>query len=122
MLSQIIRVVAAAQESKAPIQRLADIVSARFVPAVISIAALTGVVYYAFFDATLETALLRTVAVLVIACPCALGLATPTSIMVGSGVGARSGILFKSAADLEEAGKFWPRGKRARFRRAVLRN
>lgn len=105
VLSQIIRVVAAAQESKAPIQRLADIVSARFVPAVISIAALTGVVYYAFFDATLETALLRTVAVLVIACPCALGLATPTSIMVGSGVGARSGILFKSAADLEEAGK-----------------
>ena len=63
VLSQIIRVVAAAQESKAPIQRLADIVSARFVPAVISIAALTGVVYYAFFDATLETALLRTVAV-----------------------------------------------------------
>ena len=105
VLSQIIRVVAAAQESKAPIQRLADIVSARFVPAVISIAALTGVVYYAFFDATLETALLRTVAVLVIACPCALGLATPTSIMVGSGVGARSGILFKSAADLEAAGK-----------------
>lgn len=105
VLSQIIRVVAAAQESKAPIQRLADIVSARFVPAVISIAALTGIVYYAFFDATLETALLRTVAVLVIACPCALGLATPTSIMVGSGVGARSGILFKSAADLEAAGK-----------------
>ncbi|MDU4576979.1 MAG: cation-translocating P-type ATPase, partial [Negativicoccus succinicivorans] len=105
VLSQIIRVVAAAQESKAPIQRLADTVSARFVPAVISIAALTGIVYYAFFDATLETALLRTVAVLVIACPCALGLATPTSIMVGSGVGARSGILFKSAADLEAAGK-----------------
>lgn len=106
MLAQVIRVVEAAQQSQAPIQRLADRVAGVFVPVVITIAVLTGLAYYFMLaPGNVETALLRTVAVLVIACPCALGLATPTSVMVGSGVGAAQGILFKSAAHLEETGR-----------------
>lgn len=102
-LAQIIRLVEQAQASRAPIQRLADAVSARFVPAVIVIAALTFIAWYALTgDAT--RAMLNMVAVLVIACPCAMGLATPTAIMVGTGRGAEQGILFKSSAALESAG------------------
>lgn len=101
-LAQIIRLVEQAQASRAPIQRLADAVSARFVPAVIVIAALTFFAWYAAGDPT--RAMLNMVAVLVIACPCAMGLATPTAIMVGTGRGAEQGILFKSSAALESAG------------------
>jgi Cu+-exporting ATPase len=111
-LSQIIRLVEDAQGSKAPIQRLADQVSAIFVPAVLVIAALTFVAWYFFMpiaaDANLPLftrALINTVAVLVIACPCAMGLATPTAVMVGTGKGAENGILFKTSEALESAGK-----------------
>lgn len=104
MLSQIIKVVEAAQTSKASIQRIADVVAAYFVPTVIAIAILTLLVWYFGFDATFGDALIYGTAVLVIACPCALGLATPTSIMVGSGLGAEHGILIKSAEFLEKAG------------------
>ncbi len=101
-LAQIIRVVEEAQGSKAPIQRLADRVSAYFVPTVVGIAAVT---FAAWFLATgdFTRALLHMVAVLVIACPCALGLATPTAIMVGTGVGAENGILIKGGESLEAA-------------------
>lgn len=103
-LARIVQVVEAAQLSKAPIQRIADRVAGIFVPTVMTLAALTGVVWYGWLaPGDTETAVLRAVAVLVIACPCALGLAVPTSIMVASGVGARHGILFKSAAHLERA-------------------
>lgn len=105
MLSQIIKVVEEAQTSKASIQRIADIVASYFVPTVIGIAILTGLVWYAALDGSVNQALLAATAVLVIACPCALGLATPTSIMVGSGLGAEHGILIKSAEFLEKAGK-----------------
>lgn len=105
MLSQIIKVVEAAQTSKASIQRVADVVAAYFVPTVIALAVLTSLVWYFGFDATWGVALMHGTAVLVIACPCALGLATPTSIMVGSGLGAEHGILIKSAEFLERAGK-----------------
>ncbi len=101
-LAQIVRLVEQAQGSKAPIQALADKVSAVFVPAVIIIAALTFIIWYAAgFGFT--AALVRLVAVLVIACPCALGLATPTAIVVGMGKGAAQGILFKNSEALERA-------------------
>lgn len=101
-LAQIVRLVEQAQGSKAPIQALADKVSAIFVPVVIIIAALTFIIWYAAgFGFT--AALVRLVAVLVIACPCALGLATPTAIVVGMGKGASQGILFKNSESLERA-------------------
>lgn len=105
VLAQIVKVVEQAQTSKAPVQRIADRVSAVFVPAIIAIAALVFVVWYFVMSSDIETALMNATAVLVIACPCALGLATPTSIMVGSGLSAEHGILFKNAASLEETGK-----------------
>ena len=101
-LAQIIKLVEQAQGSRAPIQRVVDRVAAWFVPAVIGLALLTFVVWLAM-GAGFVPALLRLIAVLVIACPCAMGLATPTSIMVGVGKGAEQGILFKSSAALEEA-------------------
>ncbi|HUI68291.1 MAG TPA: heavy metal translocating P-type ATPase [Nitrospirota bacterium] len=107
MLSQIIRMVQEAQGSKAPIQRLADYISSIFVPAVISIGLLTFVLWYIFGSAETRFtfALLNFIAVLIIACPCAMGLATPTAIMVGTGKGAEQGILFKNAESLERAQK-----------------
>ncbi len=102
VLSQIIRMVEQAQGSKAPIQRVVDRVAAWFVPAVIVIALITFAVWL-IAGAGFVPALLRLIAVLVIACPCAMGLATPTSIMVGVGKGAEYGILFKNSAALEEA-------------------
>ncbi|MCC9077117.1 heavy metal translocating P-type ATPase [Litorilinea aerophila] len=99
-LAQIIRLVEQAQGSRAPIQRIVDRVAAYFVPAVIAIALLTFVVWLAL-GAGFVPALIRLTAVLVIACPCAMGLATPTSIMVGIGKGAEHGILFKNSAALE---------------------
>jgi P-type Cu+ transporter len=103
-LAQIVKLVEQAQGSKAPIQRVVDQVSGYFVPAVIGLAVLTFVVWY-FAGAGFVPALLRLIAVLVIACPCAMGLATPTSIMVGVGKGAENGILFKNSAALEQAHK-----------------
>jgi Cu+-exporting ATPase len=110
-LAQIIRLVEEAQGSKAPIQQLADRVSAVFVPAVIGVALLTFIVWYflipvpAGSDTSAFTrALINMVAVLVIACPCAMGLATPTAVMVGTGKGAELGVLFKSSEALERAG------------------
>jgi Cu+-exporting ATPase len=99
-LARIIRMVEAAQASRAPIQRLADQVSAIFVPAVILCAAATFLVWW-FVGAGFTSAFVRLVAVLVIACPCALGLATPTAIIVGTGKGAENGILFRSSEALE---------------------
>ncbi len=105
-LSQIIRMVEEAQGSKAPIQRLADRISAVFVPVVIAAALATFGVWWAFGpEPAFTLALLNTVAVLIIACPCAMGLATPTSIMVGTGKGAESGILIKGGEALEGAHK-----------------
>lgn len=112
-LAQIIKLVEDAQGSKAPIQKLADQVSAIFVPAVIAIALVTFAGWYFFGPAlpvnadtdNFTRALINMVAVLVIACPCAMGLATPTAVMVGSGKGAELGILFKSSEALERAGK-----------------
>ncbi|MEZ4518004.1 MAG: heavy metal translocating P-type ATPase [Chloroflexota bacterium] len=101
-LSQIIRLVEQAQGSKAPIQRSADRVAAIFVPVVITLALITFAIWL-IAGAGFVPALLRLIAVLVIACPCAMGLATPTSIMVGIGKGAEYGILFKNSAALEEA-------------------
>jgi P-type Cu+ transporter len=101
-LAQIIRLVEAAQGSKAPIQKVVDQISAIFVPVVIAIAVLTFVLWLAG-GASLTDSLLRLVAVLVIACPCAMGLATPTAIMVGMGKGAEQGILFRNSAALERA-------------------
>ncbi len=112
-LAQIIKLVEDAQGSKAPIQKLADQVSAVFVPAVIALAAITFAGWY-FFGPALSVnagsdnftrALINMVAVLVIACPCAMGLATPTAVMVGTGKGAELGVLFKSSEALERAGK-----------------
>jgi Cu+-exporting ATPase len=103
-LAQIIKLVEEAQGSKAPIQKLADQVSAVFVPVVIAIALLTFLGWLLIGGAGFTTALINLVAVLVIACPCALGLATPTAIMVGTGKGAERGILFKSSEALERAG------------------
>lgn len=104
VLSQIIKLVEEAQGSKAPISRTADIVSAYFVPIVIGIAIITGIAWF-LSGSGLVTALSFFIAVLVIACPCALGLATPTSIMVGTGKGAENGILIKSGEALETAHK-----------------
>lgn len=101
-LSQIIRVVEQAQGSKAPIQRMADQISGIFVPIVVGIAVLTFLIWFFFVDPENVTSALETfIAVIVIACPCALGLATPTSIMAGSGRAAESGILFKGGEHLE---------------------
>ncbi|MBI1863475.1 copper-translocating P-type ATPase, partial [Candidatus Microgenomates bacterium] len=106
MLAQIIKLVQEAQGSKAPIQRLADVVSSYFVPVVIMLAFATFGVWYMFGpNPVLLHALLNTVAVLIIACPCAMGLATPTAIMVGTGKGAEKGILIKDAESLELANK-----------------
>ena len=102
-LAQIIRLVQEAQGSKAPIQRLADRVAAVFVPAVIVLALATFAVWFLLVGAGFTPALIRLVAVLVIACPCALGLATPTAVMVGTGKGAKLGILFRSSGALERA-------------------
>ena len=99
-LAQIARVVEIAQASKAPVQRVADKVSSVFVPLVIAIAIITGAAWLAI-DGEVETALRNAVAVLIIACPCALGLATPTAVMVGSGRGAELGVMFKSAEVFE---------------------
>ena len=104
LLSQIIRMIEEAQASKAPVQRLADAVAAYFVPAVIGIAALTFVFWLVFGPApSYLHAILTAVSVLIIACPCALGLATPAAIMVGTGKGAEFGILIRSAEALERA-------------------
>jgi len=102
VLAQIVRMVAEAQRSRAPIQRLADTVSGWFVPAVIAVALVTFVVWAVWGpDPALAFAFVNAVAVLIIACPCALGLATPMSIMVGTGKGAQNGVLIKNAAALE---------------------
>ncbi len=103
-LSQIIQTVSDASASKAPIARIADKVSAVFVPIVILIAVITFILWLVIGEST-GFAVARAVSVLVISCPCALGLATPVAIMVGSGAGAKNGILFKTAAALEETGK-----------------
>jgi Cu+-exporting ATPase len=106
MLAQIIRLVEQAQGSKAPIQRLADLIASRFVPAVIFIAIATFVIWFNFGPTpALIFSLVNAVAVLIIACPCALGLATPLSIMVSTGKGAQNGILIRSAEALETAHK-----------------
>ncbi|MBT9313625.1 heavy metal translocating P-type ATPase [Leptothoe kymatousa] len=102
MLAQIVQLVQAAQGSKAPIQKLADQVTGWFVPVVMAIALLTFLLWFGF-TGNITLALLTTVGVLIIACPCALGLATPTSIMVGTGKGAERGILIKDAESLEQA-------------------
>ncbi len=105
-MAQIIRLVENAQASKPPIQRLADQVAAYFVPAIIVIAIVTFGIWYLFVpQAGFVPALVRMVAVLVIACPCAMGLATPTAIMVGTGKGAEQGILFRDGTALERAHK-----------------
>jgi P-type Cu+ transporter len=111
-LAQIIRLVEEAQGSKAPIQKLVDKVSSYFVPAVVAFAALTFLVWFFLIPAVpgaeigqFTRALIVTVAVLVIACPCAMGLATPTAVMVGTGKGAEMGVLFKSSEALERAGR-----------------
>ena len=102
LLAQIVRMVAEAQRSRAPIQRLADVVSAWFVPIVIVVAVVT---FIAWMTVGLNNALLNAVAVLIIACPCALGLATPMSVMVATGRGATAGILIKNAEGLEKLAK-----------------
>ncbi|MBI4065233.1 copper-translocating P-type ATPase [Candidatus Gottesmanbacteria bacterium] len=103
MLSQIIKMVSEAQSSRAPIARLADVISSYFVPIVLMLAAATFVIWYDF--GTFSAAFTNMIAVLIIACPCALGLATPTAIMVGTGKGAEHGILIKDAQSLEIAHK-----------------
>ena len=103
-LSQIVKMVSDAAATKAPIAKIADRVSGVFVPAVIAIAAVTTAVWL-LAGQSIGFALARGISVLVISCPCALGLATPVAIMVGNGLGARNGILFKTAVSLEEAGK-----------------
>ncbi|MDZ8078020.1 MAG: heavy metal translocating P-type ATPase [Nostoc sp. DcaGUA01] len=103
-LAQIVKLVQQAQGSKAPIQRLADRVTGWFVPAVIAIAIATFIIWFSF-TGNLTLATMTTVGVLIIACPCALGLATPTSVMVGTGKGAENGILIKGADSLELAHK-----------------
>lgn len=112
VLAQIIKLVEEAQTSKAPIQNLADKISAIFVPVVIGIATVTFLVWYFLIPLSPDAqvglftrALINTVAVLVIACPCAMGLATPTAVMVGTGKGAEMGILIKKSESLERAGK-----------------
>lgn len=102
MLSQIVELVKKAQNSHAPIQNLTDKVSEIFVPVVLSLSILTFLVWYVFLGATVANALIFAVSVVVIACPCALGLATPTALMVGTGRGAKMGILIKNGEVLEE--------------------
>ena len=102
MLSRIIRLVASAQASKAPAQAMVDRISAVFVPIVLIVALITGIGWYVW-GSGYETALINAVSVLVIACPCALGLATPTAILAGTGVAAKHGILIRDAAALEKA-------------------
>jgi Cu+-exporting ATPase len=104
VLAQIVRLVEQAQGSKAPVQRLADRVAGVFVPAVIGAAVLTFLAWFLLGGASLERSLINMLAVLVIACPCAMGLATPTAVMVGTGKGAERGILIKSGESLERAG------------------
>jgi len=104
-LAKIIKLIEDAQGSKAPIQRFADSVAAYFVPGVLFIAFITFVSWFVLFDAEFGFALIAAVAVLVIACPCALGLATPTAIMVGTGKGAKNGVLIKGGEALETAHK-----------------
>ena len=102
LLSQIVKMVSQAQRSRAPIQKLADTVSGYFVPAVVAVSVLTAIVWFFFGpDPAFTFAIVNAVAVLIIACPCALGLATPMSIMVGSGKGASLGVLIKDASALE---------------------
>lgn len=106
MLAQIIKLVTDAQGSKAPIQRLADLVSSYFVPIVLMLSLLTFAIWFDFGPTpAFLFAILNTVATLIIACPCAMGLATPTAIMVGTGIGAENGILIKDAESLETAHK-----------------
>ncbi|MBW7960427.1 heavy metal translocating P-type ATPase, partial [Patescibacteria group bacterium] len=105
MLSHIIKLVEDAQASKAPIQRLADVISSYFVPTVIVLAALTFFGWLVFSPVGFTQSMLNAIAVLIIACPCAMGLATPTAIMVGTGKGAEIGVLIKDAASLELAHK-----------------
>lgn len=104
-LARLIQLVQATQQSKAPIQRTADAVASVFVPVVIGIAFATLLAWWVFVGEGFTPAMLRFVAVLVIACPCALGLATPTAVMVGTGIGAQRGILFRNTESLERAGK-----------------
>src|SRR3974390_1401358 len=102
MLAQIVQMVSQAQRSRAPIQKLADKVAAWFVPAVLAVAVITFIVWLAVGpEPRLAHAIVNAVAVLIIACPCALGLATPMAIMVGTGRGARAGVLIKNAEALE---------------------
>src|SRR5690606_5155040 len=106
VLSQIVDMVAQAQRSRAPIQRLVDRVAAYFVPAVVLVAIVTFIVWSIWGpEPRLAMALVNAVAVLIIACPCALGLATPMSIMVAGGRGAREGVLIKNAEALESMEK-----------------
>lgn len=102
VLAQIVKTVEAAQSSKAPIQKLADKISGIFVPIVLGLAIITFISWY-FSGQGISSALIKAVAVLVVACPCALGLATPTAIMVGTGQGAKRGILFKNGESFERA-------------------
>ena len=104
-LARLIQLVQATQQSKAPIQRIADAVASVFVPVVIGIAFVTFLTWWLLVGEGFTPAMLRLVAVLVIACPCALGLATPTAVMVGTGIGAQRGILFRNTESLERAGK-----------------
>ncbi|RKU26980.1 hypothetical protein C6495_16640 [Candidatus Poribacteria bacterium] len=104
-LARLIQLVQATQQSKAPIQRIADAVASVFVPVVIGIAFVTFLTWWLLVGEGFTPAMLRLVAVLVIACPCALGLATPTAVMVGTGIGAQHGILFRNTESLERAGK-----------------
>ena len=104
-LGQIIKMVSDASAQKAPIAKIADKVAGVFVPVVIGIAVITFICWMVFSDMSLGYCLKRAISVLVISCPCALGLATPVAIMVGSGIGAKNGILFKSAVSLEQVGK-----------------
>ena len=105
VLGQIIKMVEAAQSTKAPIQKLADKIASVFVPVIILIAIITFASWFFFTSAGLSTSLMNFVAVLIIACPCALGLATPTAIIVGTGKGAQNGILIKNSESLEVAHK-----------------
>src|SRR5699024_10878402 len=105
LISQIVRLVQEAQGSKAEIARLADTISLYFVPTVIVLAILSGLTWYFALGSSLDFALKIFISVLIIACPCALGLATPTAIMVGTGKAAQNGILFKNGAALESLHK-----------------
>jgi Cu+-exporting ATPase len=102
-LAQMVKLIEEAQETKAPIQRFADVISSYFVPIIIGISIITFITWYFVLGSTINFAVIASVAVLVIACPCALGLATPTAIMVGTGKGAQNGILIKGGEALETA-------------------